>query len=266
MQRVGATLGITWDDVASFLHDGWHFPAWSRTKSRNLFRVFDPRRSPEEHKVKASASELLGLYSLLRHFVELHLLAVPETTKEVDSFRAACATIDVITLVKQGRLSLAEGAVLLRQSHSQHMRKHIDAYGEGHIVPKHHFMYDVADQWGCRSALIDAFVVERLHLRVKQIMEPIQNTRRFEESCLSSLINAHISSLEMHKFGDTLLGRTSRLPGIAMPMATRMVVKGETTTVGDIVMLDGVAGNVCACARDGDDFLHWYMYLSVSLL
>ena len=98
--------------------------------------------------MKASASELLGLYSLLRHFVELHLLAVPETTKEVDSFQAACATIDVITLVKQGRLSLAEGAVLLRQSHSQHMRKHIDAYGEGHIVPKHHFMYDVADQWG----------------------------------------------------------------------------------------------------------------------
>ena len=266
VQRVGATLGITFDDVASFLQDGWFFPAWGRAKSNQLFRVFDPRRSPDEDKVKASASELLGLYSLLRHFVELYLLDVPETAKEATSFRAACATIDVITLVKQGRLSLAEGAVLLRRTHSQHMRLHIDAYGEGHIVPKHHFMYDVADQWERRSVVIDAFVVERLHLRVKHIMDPIRNTRQFEESCLSSLINAHILSLQKHKFCDTLVGHTSRLPGSAVPMSDQMVVKGMTTTVGDIVILDGVAGKVCACARDGDEFfalVNIFVHISV---
>ena len=59
VQRVGATLGITFDDVAAFLQDGWNFPAWGRAKSSQLFRVFDPRRSPEENKVMASASELL---------------------------------------------------------------------------------------------------------------------------------------------------------------------------------------------------------------
>ena len=146
------------------------------------------------------------------------------------------------------------------------MRRHIDAYGEGHIVPKHHFMYDVADQWGCHSVVIDAFVIERLHLRVKHILNPISNTRTFEQSCLSSLINAHISSLEKHKFGDTLVGRTSRLQGIPVPISDQMICKGATTTVGDIVMLDGLAGKVCACARDGDDYfalVHVFVRISV---
>ena len=62
------------------------------------------------------------------------------------------------------------------------------------------------------------------------------------------------------------MGRTSRLPGTAVPISDQMVVKGAATTVGDIVMLDGVAGKVCACARDGDDYfalVHVFVRISV---
>ncbi len=47
------------------------------------------------------------------------------------------------------------------------MQKHIAAYGTDHVLPKHHFMYDVAD----------AYATERTHIRVKQVVTPIQNTK-----------------------------------------------------------------------------------------
>ena len=70
-------------------------------------------------------------------------------------------------------------------------------------------MFDVADQWKTHSIVIDAFVVERLHLRVKHVAEHVRNTSTFERSCLASLINLHIASLdarlegrrEGHRFG-----------------------------------------------------------------
>ena len=50
------------------------FPAWGRAKSSQLHRIFDEVRVPKEDKIRASASELLGMHALLRHPVELHIL------------------------------------------------------------------------------------------------------------------------------------------------------------------------------------------------
>ena len=96
--------------------------------------------------------------------------------------------------------------------------------------------------------------MERLHLRVKHVVEHIRNTAVFERSALSSLINAHISSLESHRFGDTLVGPLRRLPGTNVSTSSRMTVSGLTTTRGDIVFMSGCVGVVRACALDGDTF------------
>ena len=39
-------------------------------------------------------------------------------------------------------------------------------------------MFDVADQWEKRKLVVDALIIERLHLRVKQVLQPIDNTRQ----------------------------------------------------------------------------------------
>ena len=251
-------LEISFADVREFLQDDdWCFPAWARTKSSMLYRVFDQKRAPNEDKIRANASELLGLYALLRHFVEKYLLdvAIEQFQRQAASFQAACKTLDVISMVKQGRVGMREGAVELRRVHAEHLRLHIEAYGTDHILPKHHMMFDVADQWERRDAVIDAFVVERLHIRVKNVMAPIRNTRDFEVSCLASSINSHLQALEVHAFGDALVGRTSKFPGTQVPIADKMVVSGLTICVGDVVLFQGAAGKVCACATENGRYL-----------
>jgi len=119
-----ASLGVTWDDLQEFLKEGWLFPAWGRVKCSQLFHVFDTRRCPSQDKVKASASELLGLQALLRHFVELYSVETPGLDDKVASFQAACDTIDTIALVKQGRVDMRRGAHMLRTAHSKHLEKH----------------------------------------------------------------------------------------------------------------------------------------------
>ena len=257
VQACGEVLDIGFGDLREYMKDGWKFPAWGRTKSKELFRIFDEARSPKEDKIRASASELLGMYALIRHFVERHLLDVAAEgfQRQTASFQAACATIDLISLVKQGRVGLREGSVQLRRAHAEHLRLHIEAYGTANILPKHHMMFDVADQWERRGAVIDAFVVERLHIRIKYIMDPIRNTRDFEVSCLASLINAHVMALGDHEFGDALLGRTSLLPGTMVRIADKMTVAGNSIEVGDIVLLHDAAGRVCACAADNGQYL-----------
>ena len=261
LQACGETLEIGFNDIREYMKDGWMFPAWGRSKSRELYRIFDECRAPKQDKIRASAPELLGRYALLRHFVEMYLVgavAAEQFQRQIASFQAACATLDLISVVKQGRVGLREGAVQLRRAHATHLRLHIEAYGTEHILPKHHMMFDVADQWDReehRAAVIDAFVVERLHIRIKYVMDPIRNTRDFEVSCLASLVNVHLMALKDHEFGDGLLGKTSVMPGTGVPIADIMSVAGITIEVGDIVLLDENAGRVCACAAENGHHL-----------
>lgn len=52
--------------------DEWRFPAFSAVKARNLHRVFSQFRisAADPDKIKCNCSELLGLYGMLRYFVE----------------------------------------------------------------------------------------------------------------------------------------------------------------------------------------------------
>jgi hypothetical protein len=63
-------------DLEHWLADkAWNFPAMHTQKSVALHRVFSERRESEKdpQKVKATASELLGVYSMLQHWAGIHL-------------------------------------------------------------------------------------------------------------------------------------------------------------------------------------------------
>ena len=79
----------------------WHFPAVFRFKSKQLHRVFSEYRDhtrQENSKLNASASEVLGLYSLLRHYVDTHIEGHDVLANERDVFDAACAIVDISRL------------------------------------------------------------------------------------------------------------------------------------------------------------------------
>ena len=62
----------TLQDYEAFMKSDLRFPNHFMTKGKQLYRVFDSWRNTDEEftKVKANASELLGLYALMRHFIE----------------------------------------------------------------------------------------------------------------------------------------------------------------------------------------------------
>ena len=76
-----AATAVPRADLQGFLATlEWQYPGRTRQKAKYLHRVLDPRRvaSEEPDRLKASCSELLGLYGILRVFVELRFAGLEE--------------------------------------------------------------------------------------------------------------------------------------------------------------------------------------------
>ena len=185
--EIGALLvaaDIARREVQVFLQDTtWLYPRASRIKHKQLHRIFDERRasaSNEASKIKGSCAELLGLYGMLRHFIECVATIAPEHDAAKQSFFAACDVVDAILAAKFCRLSPQRAAADLQTLTARFMELHKAAYGVRFIKPKHHWQMDVPPQIVRDGVVLDAFVVERGHLAVKAIAEHVRNTTTFE--------------------------------------------------------------------------------------
>ena len=98
-----------------------------------------------------------------------------------------CRVVDLILDAKRALTPMVASAHALREALKDFMDTHVAAYGRDRIKPKHHWMYDVADQMECLPAVFDAFIIERLHLRVKAVADNVDNLRSFE------VLSKHIS-------------------------------------------------------------------------
>jgi len=243
--------GVDRLELHTFLEDtSWRFPRFGRTKAKALHRVFDQRRWSEDGKVKASCSELVGVYGMLRFFFRLKLDAVDEFSSHLRSFDAACAVIDLLLHVKRGMASADETASQLVLAQQAHLSLHQTLYGTAYLKPKHHWMLDVPAQVVRDGIVLDAFVIERTHLRVKAIAEHIDNTTTFERSVLGGLCSVMVhDSVEFT--ADGLLGKTAVWPGFS-PMVTvagRMLIFGFEVSEDDVVLCGSALGIVLACAQ-----------------
>ena len=109
-----------------------------------------------------SASELLGLCGMLRHFVEVKIDVCDALAAHRASFEAACDVVDVILLCKRRVVDIAEGAAALERAVAKHMTLHRLAYGDIHLKPKHHWMMDVPEQVAQLRTVVDCLIFERL--------------------------------------------------------------------------------------------------------
>jgi len=238
-------LGLTRAQIRGDLCDvDWHFPSQVKAKATQLHRVFDPYRdATDATRVKCSASELLGLYQLLRWIVAVRVPRVDDIRPQLASFDAACMIIDVIQQLKSGTVAVDDGARLLQRTLSQHMQLHIAAYGSGGIRPKHHWNFDIPGQVVRDGAVLDCFIIERTHLAVKAVADLCKNTSRFERSVLAGLLNATLSSATSSGWLHSLLGSPVLLSdGVYHSSAMR--VFGLHLQVGDLVIHGGVCGDI----------------------
>lgn len=251
--------------IQRFLQGNWCFPRATRSKGQSLHRVFNSYRSSssaEAERLKCSASEMMGLYDLLRHFVEVKITRVDVAAQRA-SFYAACECIDIILSAKRGITSPPQAAAQLKVAQRRHMEAHLAAYGNDHLKPKHHWEMDIAEQIERDGRVLDTLVVERMHLRVKRVSERIVNTLRFERSVLSGVVNLQFRSSaiilsDMHG----LRGKTAEWQDATVADSAEYF--GWHVFGGDVVLRGREAGKVIACGQNEYLFVVVNPYLSIS--
>lgn len=257
---------MAFGDLESFLKFGWAFPGADRRCRAQLWRVFDEHRSRSCHqneRLKLNSSELLGIYGLFRHFVETKIGARPEVARERDSLQKCFIVVDLLLDAKRGTTALPDAVRALRRAHAAHMNAHMAVYGTGHIIPKHHWMWDVFEQMLRDPLVLDAFVIERAHLRVKRVADNVDNTRTFERSVLVGLAMHCAQCLEDPEvFTDGLRGLQAPLPEDPhIRVGDRMSINNLELEVGDIVFVlcndagRGNMGKIVACLLE-DNLLY----------
>lgn len=244
--------GVTLEMVRAFLKNPrWRFPKAMESKSLQLHRIFDSYRNSDggDEKLKASASELLGLYSLLRHFVEVNPTYFEELHLERQSFHACCKVLDHLLETKRGFSSAQHDAVHLRAAIEHMLRSHVSAYGTDNLIPKHHWMLDVPEQIERDNLVLDCFIIERMHLLVKGVANHVRNTVCFERSVLASVLNLqHRRATDVYeRYG--LRGKATPWQGGFASHS--LTLAGLDVNSGDVVFNEIQAGQVEACILQG---------------
>ncbi len=154
--------------------------------------------------------------------------------------------------IKNGTIQHDVGSAQLAECAKDFLLKHQVAYGSELLKPKHHWMLDIAQQVSRDRGVLDAFVIERQHLLVKQVAEHVRNLRDYERSVLASVVTVQLQRARDLVLGDRLLGATNGL--CEMPnvlVSTKLQVFGFVVAAGDVILRGREAGIVVAGARDG---------------
>ena len=171
-------------------------------------------------------------------------------------FGHACDAVDLLLAVKWRRITMAEGATRLQAILRTYMGAHAALFATDHVKPKHHWAFDVCEQMLMDSTLFDSFIVERLHLRVRDIAEHCKGGH-YEKSVLSGVTNQHAHLLHEARNFDCLLGERQavcqELGGAIV--ADRLEYGGRTIGIGDFVYKHNRVACVAACADEGELFL-----------
>jgi hypothetical protein len=242
-------IGLTHMDIEAYLKEAWQFPANSRS-STGLHRVFNDYRSHSSDKaerLKASASEMIGLYGLLRHWAATRVGDHVGLRAERKSFEAACDVVDIILQAKRGNIAMPVASRMLTNATATHLRCHIEVYGGDTVKPKHHWMFDVAEQMSSLPLVVDAFIIERIHLRIKRNADKVHELGVFEKSVMAGVVNS-IFDEASKPFSDGLRGATSDAEGTVL--GDHLCVGSLRVDSGDVIMRGDEVAVVSVCAEE----------------
>ena len=166
-------------------------------------------------------------------------------------------------VMKYGYVDTRTGSAQLLQAFKTHMGKHLAAYGTDVLRPKHHWAIDLPEQILLCDRVLDMFIIERIHLRIKRVAEHCKNTTRWEYSVLSaSLLRQQEILKEIEDFSGGLEGRKAPWPNSqGIMVGDRISYLSNHISNGDIVFRRDACGVVLACIAESCD-----LYIAVGLL
>ena len=111
-------------------------------------------------------------------------------------------------------------------------------------------MFDVAISAFRHGMVIDMWIIERLHLRVKKEAELVRNTSSFERSSLALVLCSQLQDLSSGHCYDGLRGASVPFPDApGFLMADAVVADGKHIRADDVLFCGPDAG-VCFCLCD----------------
>ena len=175
----------------------------------------------------------------------------PERAAAKDSFLLCCNIVDIFQAAKKQTLSMLDAAAALEETLIHYMLKHKEAYGIDNIRPKFHWLFDIILQLRQDEMLHDQLVVERLHLRMKEPAEKVDNLRRWERSLLAEAINHQIQDLRLLKGPcHVMANKVAHLAEFPNAIfCNRMRIMGMTLTAANVVFWHDSARIILTCGR-----------------
>ena len=113
-----------------------------------------------------------------------------------------------------------------------------------------HWTWDVIRQIRKQGIVLDAYIIERLHLRAKATADPVENTSTYERSVLRKLVHCHFEDFQFNELG-SLVGPCGELPGFpGVILADKATFCGMHMSVGEIIFRGDSVGRVAACVEE----------------
>lgn len=243
---------ITYSTLQTLVDADWSWPQSQQNKKlKDLFSSGRERAS--EGKFKAAASELLQAFPLIRYFAEHVVQPTGELNNEVASLLAVCSVVDLVLAAKRQQCRAEQLQLALKT----HLESHILAYGEEHLVPKHHFSLHHPSQLVRDGVLLDCFVHERKHQVLKHCGGQVKNTRVFERSVTGRVLLEQRRQLRGLLIEDALVGHQCSAPDVAKQLGVDSATVGKCIqyrgvhfSVGDVVLFGGACGGIVnGCAE-----------------
>jgi len=101
--------------------------------------------------------------------------------------------------------------------------------------------------------LIDSFVIERLHLRVRQVADNCKRLSDYESSVLHRVLEIHVEKAKAASAGG-LIRKIAPFPGLqGARVANHLEIRGVHVAQGDIVSRGPDIAVVVAPAQEGAD-------------
>ena len=266
MLAVCEELGLPGQRVLCEFLKGWKVPRASQHGARDvglLWRFFDPKSASENKKrqgVRCNASELLALSRCLDEFISTQLPDDPRLVAHKGFFLAARATIDLLMQVKLGSATCLSAADAVARSARDQLARFVELHGSNEANPKFHWALNLSEQMRHSEHLMDAFVIERLHLRARAVADFVKYTHDYEVSLSAGVINVQVGGSGT---ASGLEGRTAQFPHPELPhvrVADRLSTHGKRNPMEDWVQCGEEFGRVLACVEERGE-----LYLIVTL-
>ena len=252
-------VGITFAEVRQYFEADWRMAGNINARVIANMTFSENRAKSSEASWKGMASELLSVYPIMEHMARNLLAPFHEIRNELRSFLCMCDIVKQVQRMKRQCPVLESEVVRLKLLQKSHLQAFIACYGEQQVRPKHHYSLHIGDQCLEHGMMIDCFVLERKHKRIKHIANHINKSSTYETSVMAVVWNASLCSAS--QLAEHFVGRSTVSQELAAILGAQEVLIGAqmmhnriSICCNDVLVSDTDAIEVCACIQLNGNF------------